>query len=381
MSMLDAYPAQFSAYGALVSKKAVCQGFSNLFYRLALEAGVDARIIDGTGNGGPHAWNIVKIGNCYYNLDATWDSENVEAGYSDYEFFLMCNKDFPGHTRDARFRTASFNNTYPMSSTNFNSTVNKVGSVVHRTPVRLELTGTVPAKLGQKFTAKIASKGADDSVSSWSSSNTTVAKVSSTGVVTVTKTKSMAGKTAIITLKMKSGAMASFTVKAQKSTVKATKITVNSASSITLPYGKSFQLKAVRYPVTSTEKITYSSRKSKIAKVSKNGLIKAVSPGSTVITVKAGKKKLQIKVTVPAVKTTKLTNVPASKTLQVKKTYTLKPKRTPKVSKDAITYTSGNTAVASVSKSGKITAKSPGTTEIRVKCGDAQAICRIKVVK
>lgn len=44
----------------MINKTAVCQGYASLFYRLALDAGVDTRVISGEA-GGPHAWNIVKL--------------------------------------------------------------------------------------------------------------------------------------------------------------------------------------------------------------------------------------------------------------------------------------------------------------------------------
>ena len=93
----DSYTLKHSSYAALINKKAVCQGYASLFYRLALEAGIDARVISGDSNG-PHAWNIVKIEGSYYNLDSTWDAGNTE-----YEYFLKNAKDFPNHTRDAAY--------------------------------------------------------------------------------------------------------------------------------------------------------------------------------------------------------------------------------------------------------------------------------------
>lgn len=61
----------YSAYGAMVLNKAVCQGYSLAIYRLALTVGLDARVVDSVP--ADHAWNIVKVGSSYYNLDATWD--------------------------------------------------------------------------------------------------------------------------------------------------------------------------------------------------------------------------------------------------------------------------------------------------------------------
>lgn len=112
LSMGSSYLLQYTAYAALVQKKAVCQGYANLFYRMMLELGIDCRIISGKANGGDHAWNIVKIGNLYYNIDSTWGSETW---YSS-QYFLRGSDYFPDHDRDSRYDTAAFNAAYPMSS-------------------------------------------------------------------------------------------------------------------------------------------------------------------------------------------------------------------------------------------------------------------------
>lgn len=109
----DSYTLKHSSYAALINKKAVCQGYASLFYRFALEAGIDARVISGD-SGGPHAWNIVKIEGSYYNLDSTWDAGNTE-----YEYFLKNAKDFPNHTRDAAYTTAAFTSSYPIAATSY----------------------------------------------------------------------------------------------------------------------------------------------------------------------------------------------------------------------------------------------------------------------
>lgn len=104
----------FSAYDALIGKTAVCQGYATLIYRLALEMGLDCRVISGTSRGQHHGWNIVKIRDRYYNLDATWD-----AGATRYTNFLKGQNSFYFHTRDAAFKTTEFKEAFPVSDTNY----------------------------------------------------------------------------------------------------------------------------------------------------------------------------------------------------------------------------------------------------------------------
>ena len=106
-----AYRLQYTAYAAAVQKKAVCQGYANLFYRLANDAGVDCRIITGKAYNGTqtedHAWNIVRMEDeKYYCLDATWD-----AGLKpeNYEYFL---KGLASFSRDHQAETDKLNTPY-----------------------------------------------------------------------------------------------------------------------------------------------------------------------------------------------------------------------------------------------------------------------------
>ena len=111
----------YTAYGALCTGKAVCQGYAVLFYRLCKEAGLSVRIISGTGNGGAHGWNIVRIGSKYYNVDCTWDGQDADT-YNEY--LLKSEADFRNHTRESwkvadshylDYTSAEFNTQYPMT--------------------------------------------------------------------------------------------------------------------------------------------------------------------------------------------------------------------------------------------------------------------------
>ncbi|MCD8130955.1 MAG: hypothetical protein LUE16_06700 [Lachnospiraceae bacterium] len=112
------YTLKYTAYAALINGTSVCQGYAVLFYRMALDAGVDARVISGIGNGGAHGWNIVSLGNYYYNLDSTWDAVYYAAGY-DYNYFLLCDDNFADHTRDDDYSTDEFYAAYPMGTADY----------------------------------------------------------------------------------------------------------------------------------------------------------------------------------------------------------------------------------------------------------------------
>ncbi len=110
----ETYTRKYTAYAALIDGTSVCQGYATLFYRMALSAGFDARLITGTGSDGEHGWDIVKLGEYYYNVDPTWD-----AGRSEYRFFLRCDDNFEDHVRSDEYRTEAFCAAYPMSPSDY----------------------------------------------------------------------------------------------------------------------------------------------------------------------------------------------------------------------------------------------------------------------
>lgn len=156
----DSYGLKFTTYAAVVNKTAVCQGYATLFYRLALEAGVDNRIITGEGinsEGQPedHAWNLVELDGQYYCLDSTWD-----AGMYDYMYFLKSANDFYNHTPDPQYLTDAFRTEYSVAAWSYDHPVleNMVDGdyeyrVVNGGAILLKYNGTeqhvtVPARLG-----------------------------------------------------------------------------------------------------------------------------------------------------------------------------------------------------------------------------------------
>ena len=168
----------------------------------------------------------------------------------------------------------------------------KVGSKLK--PTMTVNMSTVPLKVKQKTSAlRVTGLAKGDKVSSYKSSNTKIFTVSKSGVITAGK---KSGK-ATLTITLASGLKKNITVKVQKSTVATTKIT-GLKSTATLKKGAKLTLTPSRTPLTSTQKFTYSSSNKKIATVNSKGVITAKKPGKTKITVKSGKKKFTVTVTV-----------------------------------------------------------------------------------
>ena len=149
-------------------------------------------------------------------------------------------------------------------------------------------------KKGQSTTvAKVTNTSRNFKVSAWYSGNTSIAKVNKSGKITAGK---KTGKT-VITVVMSNGKKATIKVKVQKQAVKTTGISGLSGK-ITIKKGKTARLKPVRKPITSLEKLTYSSSNKKVATVNSKGVIKGKRKGKAVITVRSGKVKKKVIVVV-----------------------------------------------------------------------------------
>ena len=68
------FPTAFTAYGALVEGKAVCEGYSRAMQLLMQEVNIECTLVSGFDiDGIPHMWNLITIDNRNYHLDVTWD--------------------------------------------------------------------------------------------------------------------------------------------------------------------------------------------------------------------------------------------------------------------------------------------------------------------
>ena len=184
----------------------------------------------------------------------------------------------------------------------------------------------------------------------WSSSNKSVATVSSGGKVTA---------------KSPGTATIYATVGGIKLSSKITVIKISS-SSATLSVGSTKTLS-----VSGTKnKVTWSSSNKSIATVSSSGKVTAKAPGTATIYAAVGGKKLSSKITVIKISSSSATlSVGSTKTLSVSGT------------KNKVTWSSSNKSIATVSSSGKVTAKAPGTATIYAAVDGVKLSSKITVNK
>jgi transglutaminase/protease-like cytokinesis protein 3 len=74
------YDNAYTAYGCLIEKSAVCQGYTAAFNLLAAKAGITSINVSGVAKGGNHGWNMVKIGSSIKYVDVTWDDPLPDQG-------------------------------------------------------------------------------------------------------------------------------------------------------------------------------------------------------------------------------------------------------------------------------------------------------------
>ena len=258
---------------------------------------------------------------------------------------------------------------------------------------------TLSMKKGETaaLTVTITPENATDKAVDWTSSDTKIATVDSTGKVTA-----VSAGTASITCMAKDGSDKKATCEVtvtdptppKPSVVKVAKITLNKTTA-SVGKGKTMQLTATVTPTNATNKaVTWKSSNTKIATVSSTGKVTAKSAGTVTITCTAkdgSGKKATCKVTVtepkppvkPTVKVTKLTLNKKTATLSPKETLTLRATVTPtNATNKAVTWKSSNTKIATVSSTGRVTAKSAGTVTITCTAKDGsgkKATCKITV--
>lgn len=239
--------------------------------------------------------------------------------------------------------------------------VKVVVPVIAVTGVTIDNGSTADVDVGDtlQLTATVAPANATDKAVTWDTSNPDAATVSATGLVTGT-----GNGTAVVTVTTHDGGFtSSITISVAVPHVAVTGVTISEGSSGDVVNTK--QLTAVVAPADATVKtVTWSSSDATVATVSNTGLVTALKPGTTTITVTTteGAFTATYDVTVPAVgslTTDSIGNVLVGNSIQL--TYSTNPAGAPLTD---IVYSSSDEAVATVDVNGLITVHTTGSPTI-----------------
>ena len=80
-------PMVYTAYGAIVNGKALCEGYSKAMKLLLDEFKISSITVTGTAADENHMWNMVCLGTDWYHLDATWN--DLETSTPSHEYINL----------------------------------------------------------------------------------------------------------------------------------------------------------------------------------------------------------------------------------------------------------------------------------------------------
>ena len=226
----------------------------------------------------------------------------------------------------------------------------------------------------ESLTATVSPADATDKTVTWSSSDATVVSVDQTGKVTALK-----GGAATVTASAgEYSATCRVTV-----TVPVTGISLD-RTALSLEATQTTTLVATVSPSDATDKsVTWSSSNASVATVGQDGLVTAVREGTAVITAAAGGKSATCNVTVrkQVIPVSSVTLDKARLNLTVGAVETLTATVLPENATDrTVTWSSTDETVATVDRSGKVTALKGGTATIRAAAGERSATAFVDVL-
>lgn len=278
-------------------------------------------------------------------------------------------------TATIKVKTADGNKTATCTVTVNAATVNvPVTGVSLNLPLIWDIVGET-----HQLTATVSPSNATNKSVTWSSSNTSVATVSSTGLVTL-KSK---GSAKITVTTVDGGFTATISVQVESAV---TGVTLN-RTSLSMHPGDEATLTATIQPADAfNQTVTWTSSDPTVASVNNSGKVIAKKEGTTDITVttQEGGKTATCRVTVTTgtVHVTGVTLDATSIGIQVGQSVTLHPTVQPSnATNKSVTWHSSDASVATVDSNGKVTGKKAGTTTITVTTQDQglKATCNVTV--
>jgi len=83
----------YSDYDLLTEGTSVCNGYALLTYNMLNKLNIPVKLVNGTGNGQLHIWNMVKLGDYWFHLDTTWDDPLPDNNTISYDYYMLTEKE------------------------------------------------------------------------------------------------------------------------------------------------------------------------------------------------------------------------------------------------------------------------------------------------
>lgn len=359
---------------------AVCEGYAKAFQLLLNAAGIDCVYVVGRASGSGHAWNQVYIEKQWYNVDITW---NDTGNKGSHKYF---------NTSDSTFLSnhKAFSSTATPTVGEWCYELNECTATEYSysTQGNVEIETTYALQYGQLPNADIYVYNQGVEVKSGSN----IEESTELEVVVAPKVNDQLLQ---VTTQVgeeqkyyegvvgKDGISYTFSIVADTTIsvsieIPISNLALNAKQMSFLGYGGSKQLTATVLPANTTENYYWSSSDICVATV-ENGLVKAVGPGTAVISVLTADRRIADTCTVD-VKAPYMKITTAKSTIKVGKTMTMKAKLYGTTGN--LKWSVSNKKRATIgTKNGKLKAKKKGTVWVTVKSGSLSAKKKITIKK
>lgn len=359
---------------------AVCEGYAKAFQLLLNAAGIDCIYVVGKASGSGHAWNQVYIEDQWYNVDVTWNDTGNKGSHKYFNvkdsIFLSNHKAFSSTAAPTVGEWCYDLN--ECTATEYSYTAQ--GNVEIENTYALQY-GSFPDANVYVYNQGVEVKSGSNIEESTQLEVVVAPKVNNQLLQVTTQVgqeqkyyEGVVGE---------EGLSYTFSIVSDTTILVSIEIPIcglalNTKQMRFLGYGSTKQLTATVLPVNTTEKYYWSSSDISVATV-ENGLVKAVGPGTAVISVLTADRRIAAACTVdvkaPYVKITTTKNK-----IKVGKSMTMKAKLYGTTGK--FKWSVSNKKRATIgAKNGKLKAKKKGTVWVTVKSGSLSTKKKIVITK
>lgn len=359
---------------------AVCEGYAKAFQLLLNAAGIDCIYVVGKASGSGHAWNQVYIEEQWYNVDLTWNDTGNKGSHKYFNVkdstFLSNHKAFSSTVAPTVGEWCYELN--ECTATEYSYTTQ--GNVEIETTYALQY-GPFPDANVYVYNQGVEVKSGSNIEESTQLEVVVAPKVNNQLLQVTTQVgpeqkyyEGIVGEEGLsYTFSIVSDTTISVSIE-----IPISGLALNTKQMSFIGYGGTKQLTATVLPVNTTEKYYWSSSDISVATV-ENGLVKAVGPGTAVISVLTADRRIAAACTVD-VKAPYVKIITTKNKIKVGKTMTMKAKLYGTTGK--FKWSVSNKKRATIgAKNGKLKAKKKGTVWVTVKSGSLSARKKVVITK